>query len=568
MLTVDVLVIGSGGAGMRAALSALESGVSVALMTKMFPTRSATGMAQGGANAVMPYDGSTDSPEKHVFDTVKGGGFLGDQDVIEFFVDNSPASLLEMDYAGVPFSRDGEGRIDQRLLGGHSSPRTCFSTDKTGHVFMHTLYEQCLKKGVKILQEWLLLELVPTDNRISGVVALDIKTGKIKPIAAKTVVIATGGAGRLYWLRTTNPFTSTGDGMAACLNAGIPLKDPEFVQFFPTGLAGTGILISEAARGDGGYLLNRLGERFMARYAPDKMELATRDLVSRAIETEIREGRAFGEGMQAYLELDLRHLGREKILDRLPGIRDLAMSFEQTDPVEKPLRIRPSCHYSMGGIDVTDFNTCATALPGVFAAGECACLSLHGANRLAGNSLADVIVFGKFAGLGAAAFAQKHGHGGTNLLEAASVRWRDKFRDALSRTDGPTVAGIRDRLAETMWYNVGIFRIGEAMKAAVDVVDALTIEYAVCTVGDANPIYNSAFVQYVELGNMLTVAKAVVLGALNRKESRGCHSREDYPDRDDENFLKHSLVHKEGAKYTVTYRPVKILNHPPAERSN
>lgn len=565
MLKVDVLVIGSGGAGMRAALSALGSGASVALMTKMFPTRSATGMAQGGANAVL-YPGPSDTLQNHVFDTVAGGGFLGDQDVIEFFVDNAPAAIREMDYAGVPFSRDSEGRIPQHQLGGQSAPRTCFSADRTGHAFMHTLYEQCLKQGVHILQEWLLLDLAIEDGHISGVIALDIKTGMIEPVAAKAVVVATGGIGRLYWLRTSNPFTSTGDGIAACLNAGIPLKDPEMVQFFPTGLAGTGIIISETARAEGGYLYNRLGERFMARYAPEKMELATRDVVSRAIETEIREGRAFGEGMQAYLELDLRHLGRDKILEVLPGIRDLAISFEQVDPVEKPIPIRPSCHYFMGGIDVIDFRTCATALPGVFAAGECACLSLHGANRLAGNSLADAIVFGKVAGLGATAFAQKHEHGSETSLETVAARWQTMFRKAVARTAGPSVASIRDRLAETMWHNVGIFRSEAAMEAAGQAVDGLLEEYAHCMAGDTSLVYNNAFVQYVELGNMLTVAKAVVLGALNRKESRSCHAREDYPARDDENFLKHTLVSKDGFEYKISYRPVKITNYPPAER--
>lgn len=356
--------------------------------------------------------------------------------------------------------------------------------------------------------------------------------------------------------------------MAACLNAGIPLKDPEFVQFFPTGLAGTGIIISEGARAEGGYLYNRLGERFMARYAPEKMELATRDVVSRAIETEIKEGRAFGKGMLAYLELDLRHLGRDKILDKLPGIRDLAMSFEQVDPVEKPIRIRPSCHYFMGGIDVTDFRTCATALPGVFAAGECACLSVHGANRLAGNSLAEVIVFGKIAGLGAADFAQNHEHQGGSALETAVIRWRGLFQKAVARTQGPSVPSIRDRLAETMWYNVGIFRSAVSLEAAAQAVDGLLEEYASCRVGDTNPVYNSAFVHYVELGNMLTVAKAIVLGALNRQESRSCHSREDYPERDDVNFLQHSIIAKVGSEYKLSYRPVVITNYAPAERRN
>jgi succinate dehydrogenase / fumarate reductase flavoprotein subunit len=558
MLKCDVLVIGSGGAGMRAALAALGSGLNVILMTKGFPTRSATGMAQGGANAVLYPD--LDSPREHFIDTVKGGGFLSDQDVVDFFVRNAPAAILEMDYAGTPFSRTPDGRIPQNKLGGQSKPRTCYSADRTGHAFMHTLYEQCLKLGVTVLQEWMLLELVVEDGHVSGAVALDMKTGAIEPVAAKAVVIATGGVGRIYWLRTSNPFASTGDGIAACLNAGIPMKDPEMIQFFPTGLAGTGIIISETARAAGGHLKNRLGERFMARYAPDKMELATRDVVSRAIETEILEGRAFGEGLQAYLELDLRHLGREKILESLPGIRDLSISFQQVDPVDQPIPIRPSCHYFMGGIDVIDFRTCATSLPGVFAAGECACLSLHGANRLAGNSLAEAVVFGKFAGLGAAEHAQGRQHPAEAPLDEAASGQRERFRQATSRAKGPSVAKIRDRLAETMWYNVGIFRNGPAMERARNAVDSLLAEHALAVVGDTNPVFNSAFVQYVELGNMLAVAKAMVLGALNRLESRSCHWREDYPQRDDKHSLKHTLVHKEGQEYRLSYRPVVILD--------
>lgn len=568
MRKVDVLVIGSGGAGMRAALGAVGKGAKVALVTKVFPTRSATGLAQGGANGVL-YDDSSDSPEVHIMDTIKGGGLLGDEDVIEFFVQNAPDAIREMDYAGVPFSRDARGRIPQHQLGGQSAPRTCFSADKTGHAFIHTLYEQCLKHGVDILQERLLLELVTESGRIAGAVTLDIRTGTVESIAAKAVVVATGGAGRIYWLRTSNPFISTGDGMAACFNAGIPLKDPEFVQFFPTGLAGSGIILSEAARAEGGYLLNRHGERFMARYAPEKMELATRDVVSRAIETEIREGRAYGEGMQAYIELDLRHLGREKILDKLPGIRDLAISFEGTDPLDTPIRVRPSCHYFMGGIDVVDFRTCATALPGLFAAGECSCLSLHGANRLAGNSLADVIVFGKFAGLGAAEYAGGHEHTRETALEAAAAKQRDAFRDVAARpvsVGGPSVAGIRDRLAETMWYNVGVFRNGPELEKAVRMIDALLEEHAACAVGDASLVYNTAYVDYVTVGNMLTVAKAIAVGALNRTESRSCHAREDHPERDDVNFRKHTLISKEGSTYTVAYRPVTVLDARSGER--
>jgi succinate dehydrogenase / fumarate reductase flavoprotein subunit len=568
MLSFDVLVIGSGGAGTRAALEAAQMGdLHVALITKMFPTRSATGMAQGGINGVMQHADPADTLESHIFDTVKGGDFLGDQDAIEFFCRNMPAVINEIDYLGVPFSRDKEGRIAQRNFGGQSSPRTCYAADKTGHAILHTMYEQCLKHGVQILQEWQLLELVTDNGELCGVIALEIKTGRMAPIAAKSVVIATGGAGRMYWLRTTNPFTSTGDGMATCFRAGIPLKDPEMVQFHPTGLAGTGILMSEAVRGEGGYLLNKHGERFMRHYAPEKMELATRDLVAKAIETEINEGRGFGEGVGAYVLADLRHLGEETISEKLHGIRDLALAFEGVDPVTEPVPIRPTCHYSMGGIDVIDYRTCATKIRGIFAAGEAACISIHGANRLGGNSLADIMVFGKFAGRGAGECARQRDFSGEPLLKEAALAWEERFRQAVSRTDGPTVAALRDRLAEVMWYKVGIFRQAREMEEAEEAINALLEEYQGCVVGDNNKIYNTAFVHYVELDNLLTIAKAVVLGARHRKESRGGHLREDYSSRDDENFLKHTIIAKAGSEYILSYRPVVITNYPPAERS-
>ena len=567
MLTFDVLVIGSGGAGMRAALEAVrQQGLSVGLMTKMFPTRSATGCAQGGINGSLKNADPNDSIEKHIFDTVKGSDYLGDQDAIEYFIASLPDAIRELDYLGVPFSRDSEGRIAQRNFGGASSPRTCFSADVTGHVILHALYEQCLKHGVTVLAEWYLLQIVTDKGKLCGVVAYDLKGGRIVPVAAKAIVVATGGAGRMYWLRTTNPFTSTGDGIAACLEAGIPVKDPEFVQFHPTGLAGTGILMSEASRGEGGYLLNNQGERFMSRYAPEKMELATRDLVSQAIETEIKEGRGFGEGIQAYVELDLRHLGQEKIMERLPQIRELAITFEQVDPIHKPIPIRPSCHYSMGGIDVIDYHTCATAVEGVFAAGEAACISIHGANRLGGNSLADIVAFGKFAGQGAANCAARRQAVNTEAALQAATAWEARFETVTNRSTGVTVNSVRDRLAEIMWNNVGVFRTAAEMEAALTVVDSLLQEYQTVMVPDKNKLYNTAFVNYIELGSMLTVAKTVVLGALNRKESRGSHCRADFPNRDDANFLKHTLVSKEGQAYNIAYRPVVITNYPPAER--
>lgn len=569
MLTFDVLVIGSGGAGMRAALEAgRQADLSVGLMTKMFPTRSATGMAQGGINGALKNTDPTDTLEKHFFDTVKGSDYLGDQDAIEFFVDQAPEAILEVDYFGVPFSRNADGKIAQRNFGGQSSPRTCFSADKTGHVLLHTMYEQCLKHNVKILSDWQLLDLVVENDELRGVVALDVRHGEIVPVLAKAVVIATGGAGRMYWLRTTNPFTSTGDGMAAAFRAGIPLKDAEMIQFHPTGLASTGILMSEAVRGEGGYLRNKDGERFMQRYAPEKMELATRDVVAKAIEDEIKAGRGFGgDGMGAYVVVDVMHLDKSVITEKLHGVRDLAIAFERVDPLEAPIPIRPTCHYTMGGIDVIDYRTAATAVTGVFAAGEASCVSIHGANRLGGNSLADIMVFGRIAGRGASDCARQRSFGGEVKLQETARDWQRRFGEVTARREGSTVAQLRDRMAATMWYKVGIFRNASDLAAASNEIDSLIGEYRQnCVVGDSSKLFNTAFVNYIELGNLLAMAKAVILGASNRTESRGCHLRDDYPKRDDEHFLKHSIIKLGSTGYELSWRPVTVTKYAPAER--
>lgn len=567
MLQYDIVVVGAGGAGMSAALAASrDRHLRVAMLSKVYPTRSHTGAAQGGINAAMGFRDPTDSVEKHFRDTVKGSDFLADQDAVEFFTAGMPDIIRELDYYGVPFSRDEHGRVAQRPFGGASSPRTCYSADKTGHVILHTLFEQCLKNGVEFFEDWMLLSVVVSDGKLDGIVALDIRTGEIHPILARAVVIATGGFGRIYWTRTTNAFNMTGDGTAACFEAGIPLKDPEFVQFHPTGLARTGILVSEACRGEGGYLLNKHGERFMARYAPEKMELGPRDLVSRAIETEIREGRGFGEGLQAHVLLDLRHLGREKILERLPQVRDLALTFEGVDVIEKPVGIRPSAHYTMGGIHVQDYRTCATPVEGVHAAGECSCISVHGANRLGGNSLAEVVFFGKYAGLGAQETARHRDFGNEKRVVAEAQRWARVFETMRKKTTGHNLFQIRDRMAETMWYNVGIFRTEKDMVKALHTLDELWEMYQDAYIGDSSVRYNQAFVHYVEVGNLLKLAKAVTLGAIARKESRGSHAREDYPHRNDGEFLKHTLVYKEGDRYRLDYLPVRITKYPPEER--
>ena len=567
----DVLVVGSGGAGQRAALEAAhQEGLKVALITKIFPSRSATAMAQGGINGVLNNVAKEDTIEDHIFDTVKGSDYLGDQDAIEFFVNRCPAGIKELDYFGAPFSRTNENKIAQRNFGGQSYPRTCYSADKTGHVIMHTLYEQCLKENVHFLQDWYLLDIVKAeDGAVGGIVAWNMKAGRVEKIAATAVVIATGGAGRMFWTRTSNPYLSTGDGMAACFRAGCALKDPEMVQFHPTGLGKTGILMSEAVRGEGGYLLNNKGERFMANYAPSKMELAPRDVVAKAIETEIAEGRGFGKGLDAYVVADVRHLPKEVILEKLHGIRELAITFEHADPLTQPIPIRPTCHYSMGGIDVVDYKSCGTVVPGLFAAGEAACVSVHGANRLGGNSLADAVVFGKVAGEGAIDYVKNNSaKDAKKALSEAATAWETRFREVTGRKDGRPIAEIRDEMANAMWNKVGIFREESKMQEALATINKLIEEYKTCYVGDTNRTFNMAFVNYVEVGSLLTVAKAVVMGALRRQESRGSHLREDYTKRDDAKFLNHTLITlKEDGEYEVGQRDVVVTRFEPKERT-
>ncbi|MGC5326073.1 FAD-binding protein [Brevibacillus sp. SYSU BS000544] len=568
MLKYDVVIVGAGGAGMMAALNAsTDNDLKVAVISKIYPTRSHTGAAQGGINAAMGNRDSTDSPEKHFRDTVKGSDFLADQDAVEFFTSNMPSIIKELDYMGVPFSRDENGNVAQRPFGGASSPRTCYSADKTGHVILHALYEQCLKNNVEFLDEWYLLSLAVENGKLDGLVVMDIRSGDIVPIQTKAVVIATGGFGRIYWSRTTNALNMTGDGTAACFEVGIPLKDPEFVQFHPTGLAQTGVLLSEACRGEGGYLLNKDGERFMARYAPEKMELGPRDLVSRSIETEIKEGRGFGEGMGSYVLMDLRHLGEKKIMERLPQVRELALDFEGVDLIKEPVPIRPSCHYMMGGIHVTDYETCSTPIVGIHAAGECSSVSIHGANRLGGNSVADVVLFGKYAGLGAKQTAKNRAFGSDKKLKEEAAKWQKLFETMRNKKKGKNnIFDIRNKMAETMWYNVGIFRTESEMLIAKETIDQLLEDYKDTYIGDSSAHYNMAYINYVEVGNLLKLAKAVVMGAINRKESRGSHSRADYPTRDDKQFLSHTLIYKDKDDYRLEYLPVRITKYQPEER--
>jgi len=567
MLRYDVVIVGAGGAGMRAALEVSRNpDLKVAVFSKTYPTRSHTGAAQAGINAALGFKDPQDSPDQHFLDTVKGSDFLGDQDAIEFFVNQAPECVLELDRMGTPFSRDENGHIAQKIAGGATYPRICYSADKTGHAILHTLFEQCLKNQVHFYYEWTILEIAAENGQLNGLVVLNIRSGEILGVSCRSLIIATGGFGPIYWSRTTNALNMTGDGTAACLEAGIPIKDPEFIQFHPTGLRTTGILLSEACRSEGGYLLNSLGERFMSRYAPERMELAPRDLVSRAIETEIKEGRGFGEGMMAYVELDLRHLGEARIKERLPQVWQLSLEFEGVDILKEPARIRPSCHYSMGGIHISDYRTCATPIEGIHAAGECCCVSIHGANRLGGNSLADVIVFGKAAGKGAAESAKNRGFGPEKDLSQLVNKWNDIFEKQRNKDRGNNMYVIRDKMASTLWNNAGIFRNGADLKQALEDIDQLLEEYKDCYVGDKSKSYNMAFINYVEIGNLLKIARTVAMGALARRESRGAHSRSDYPQRDDQNFLKHTLIYKEGDQYKLDYLPVSITRYQPGER--
>lgn len=555
MLAFDVLVIGGGGAGLRAAIEAARRGCSVGLVSKEHPLRSTTSCTGGGINAVLRNADPTDTVDKFIADTIIGGDYLGDSDAIAFFAKEAAAAVKELDLFGVPFFRNEEGKIAQSQAGGASAPRACWTL---GHAIAHSLYEQLMRQQIVELSETYLLELITDDSRLQGVIALDIRTGEIFPIAAKAVVMATGGAGRIYWRRTTNPVGCTGDGMAACLRAGIALKDPEFIQFHPTAFADTGILLSEAARGAGAYLLNRFGERFMSRYAPGKMELATRDAISAAIETEIREGRGCGEGPGAHVMLDLRHIDRQVLQSKLVQVYDAARKFEGLDPSESLLPIRPACHYTMGGIDVVDYRTCATSLPGLFAVGECACVSIQGANRLGGNALTEIIVFGKVSGAAAADFALSLPPAGKRMINIGISYWQSCFTAACERNQGTAVRSIRDSLAECMWEQAGILRNREKLESALSDIYNLKQQYKGAIIGDRSVQANFAFVQFLEVGNMLEVAEAVVLGALARKESRGCHQRSDYPLKNDTDYLQHTLVSRRNDLLQVDYRPVTL----------
>jgi succinate dehydrogenase / fumarate reductase flavoprotein subunit len=553
----DVVVVGAGLAGMRAAIEAFDAGADVAMLSKIHPVRSHSGAAEGGINAALG-NASEDDPEKHAFDTVKGSDYLGDQDAIEILCQEAPDDVYELERWGAVFSRTEDGRIAQRPFGAAGEPRTAYAADITGHVLIHVLYEQVMKRDVPTYEEFFAWKLVIDDGRCQGVIAWDLINGGLTSIGAKTVILATGGAGRLY-TGTTNAYACTGDGMAMALRAGTPLKDMEMMQFHPTTLAPTGVLITEGCRGEGAYLLNAQAERFLVRYAPNAMELASRDVISRAEQTEIDEGR----GVDGNVFLDLRHLGAERILERLHGTRELSMVFMGVDPIFEPIPVRPGAHYHMGGVDTDVWGR--TALDGLYAAGEVACVSVHGANRLGGNALMETITYGKRVGHHAAEWAQSH----TTVAVPASLEsdTERELRTLLDRTEGERPWVIRDELAETMHENFGVFRREELMQKQGQIVRSLRERYERVVVEDKGPVFNTDLTQALELGFLLELAECMVVSGLARKESRGAHARPyDYPKRDDENYLRHTLVTWEDDAPKLDWKPVTMTKWQPEER--
>ncbi len=565
MLNHDFIIVGGGLAGLRAAVD-LCSRYNVGLFTKVHPLRSHSVAAQGGINASLGNnpEGRDDSWEKHAFDTIKGSDYLADQDAVEFMCQDAPSIIYEMEHWGCPFSRFPDGSIAQRPFGGAGFPRTCYSADLTGHVLLNTLYERAVSLGVKVYDEWYLLALASDGERCQGIIAFDFKNGEVVPVRAPATLFATGGYGRVF-RHTTNALINYGSGIGIAYKAGVPIKDMECVQFHPTGLIGTYILITEAARGEGGWLTNNQGERFMQRYAPTVAELAPRDIVARSMQTEIEEGRGLTHPLGNYINLDLRHLGEKEIQKKLPGVRGLCKDFVGIDPVFEPIPVMPCEHYSMGGIDTNERGE--TQLPGFYAAGECGCASVHGANRLGGNSLLDTLVFGNAPALAVHEYLQsKSFTGDTAFLAALGKMWERKLEDLTKGEERP--AHLIAKMGHTMSDNVGIFREKHTLQQALDDLAVLKERYNRVGVSSPNKHLNYALMKAVEIEYMLDIANAIALGALRREESRGAHYRRDFPLRNDKDWLKHTLVTlgKDGAP-VVSYEDVRITSYPPKERT-
>ena len=588
----EVVVVGAGGAGLMAGLYA-SRGAKTAVISKLYPTRSHTGAAQGGISAALG-NYEEDKPEWHTYDTVKGSDYLGDQDAIEFMTNEAIEAVLELEHMGLPFDRTPEGKISQRPFGGHTNNETgkpvrraCHAADRTGHMILQTLYQQCLKNKVTFFDEFQVLDFLIVNGKTAGVVAVELSTGELHTFHAKAVIMATGGHGRIFEV-TSNAYAYTGDGAAVLLRRGLPLEDMEFFQFHPTGIYKLGILITEGVRGEGGVLVNGVGERFMPKYAPSVKDLASRDVVSRAIYTEIREGRGVNgknyvyldvrpEAVNKYAAMDGRTnpdgspyaITGEQVLAKLPDIIDFCRVYLGVDPITQLMPIQPTAHYTMGGIPTNKYGEVVvdgnnTIFPGLYAAGECACVSVHGANRLGTNSLLDIVVFGKHAGLKAAEYAK--GSDYSNLPGGAEGGARSQF-EALKNGPGKENAfTISTEMKKVMFEDVGIYRSGNIMESALDKILELKERYKHVHVTDTGKIFNTELLNAWELGNMLDVAELITSCALNRTESRGGHSREDYPNRDDQNWLKHTLAWKENGKIRVDYKPVMITKYQPKAR--
>lgn len=583
-LTFDAIVIGGGGAGMRAALQLAQSGLNTACVTKVFPTRSHTVSAQGGITCAIASADPNDDWRWHMYDTVKGSDYIGDQDAIEYMCSVGPQAVFELDHMGLPFSRTETGRIYQRPFGGQSkgpdnptqAARTCAAADRTGHALLHTLYQANLKAGTTFLNEWYAVDLVKNeDGAVVGCIAICIETGETVYIKAKATVLATGGAGRIY-ASTTNALINTGDGMGMSLRAGVPAQDMEMWQFHPTGIAGAGTLVTEGCRGEGGYLINKDGERFMERYAPNAKDLAGRDVVARSMILEILDGRGCGpDGDHVYLKLD--HLGEEVLHSRLPGICELSKTFAHADPVKEPIPVVPTCHYQMGGV-ATNIGGQAlapgkdgeiTVIDGLFACGEVACVSVHGANRLGGNSLLDLVVFGRAAGIQ----IEKQMREGYEAKEAT----QEEIQRAMARldrlngsTEGASVSEVRKELQATMQLYFGVFRDGESMKKGLELLAGIRAKADNLFLEDKSQTFNTARIEALELQNLMEVAEATAIAAEVRTESRGAHARNDFTERDDENWLCHSVYYpqdKTVGKRAVNFAPKTVPAFPPKVRT-
>jgi succinate dehydrogenase / fumarate reductase flavoprotein subunit len=560
--THDLVIVGAGLAGLRAAVAAAEvsNKLDIAVLSKHHPLRSHSVCAQGGTGAVT---NEKDSFDLHAYDTVKGADFLADQDVVEFFVRQAPREIVLTEHWGCPWSRTAEGKIDQRPFGGHTFPRACFAADMTGFHEMHAIYGKAITYGnLKFYDEWFATSIITEDKTAVGLTGIEMKTGEMQAIRAKSIVVATGGHERMYEF-TTFSHSTTGDGMAMAYRAGAPLEDMEFVQFHPTGLVPSGVLITEGARGEGGYLINANGERFLKKYAPEKMELAPRDVVSRAEQTEINEGRGLQGPYGPYIGLDLRHLGEEKINLRLPLIRDVAIKLGGVDPVKEVIPIRPAAHYSMGGIKANI--KAETPMAGLYAAGECSCISVHGANRLGTNSTADCLVFGAVAGEEAAKHASS-----TSLREIPHEKLlaEENRISEIIRRDGPEkVAVIRDEMRRVMNDKVWIYRKGDQLESALNEIRALRKRFKNAKVEDKGLPFNTGLFNVLQLDFSLELAEVTVASALPRAESRGAHSRIDFPKRDDQNWLRHTLAYCTNDGPRLEYMPVTITRWPPVART-